>query len=82
MYSYVLVCFVGTNIFPCGSVKDPIRNRIHRIRMFLGLPDPEPFVRDMYLAPDPSLFLSVLSGLKNAYKIKISQKIFSKKLNY
>ncbi len=27
--------------------------RIHRIRMFLGLPDPDPLVRGMY--PDPDL---------------------------
>ncbi len=30
-----------------------IRIRIHRIHMFLGLPDPDPFVRSM--DPDPSI---------------------------
>jgi hypothetical protein len=29
------------------------RSRIHRIRMFLGLPDPDPLVRGM--DPDPSI---------------------------
>jgi hypothetical protein len=33
-----------------------IRIQIHRIRMFLGLPDPDPLVRGADPAPDPSLF--------------------------
>jgi hypothetical protein len=33
------------------------RIRIHRIHMFLGLPDPDPFVRGMDLDPDPSVIM-------------------------
>jgi hypothetical protein len=33
------------------------RIRIHRIHMFLGLPDPDPFVRGMDPDPDPSLIM-------------------------
>jgi hypothetical protein len=33
-----------------------IRIRIRCIRLFLGHPDPDPLVRDMDPAPDPSLF--------------------------
>jgi hypothetical protein len=33
-----------------------IRIRIHRIHMFLGLPDPDPFVRGV--DPDPDPFIS------------------------
>ena len=29
--------------------------RIHRIHMFLGLPDPDPLVRGMVPDPDPAL---------------------------
>jgi hypothetical protein len=32
-----------------------IRIQIHRIHMFLGLPDPDPLVRDMDPDPDPAL---------------------------
>jgi hypothetical protein len=32
------------------------RNRIRRIRMFLGLPEPDPLVRGTDSAPDPSHF--------------------------
>jgi hypothetical protein len=32
-----------------------IRFRIHRIHMFLGLPDPDPLVRGMDPDPDPSI---------------------------
>jgi hypothetical protein len=40
-------------IFPVLGIQ--IRIRIHRIRMFLGLPDPDPLIRGMDSAPDPSL---------------------------
>jgi hypothetical protein len=33
-----------------------IRNWIRRIRMFLGLTDPDPLVRGTDPAPDPSFF--------------------------
>jgi hypothetical protein len=47
-----------------------------RIRMFLGLPDPNPLVRGMDPAPDLSLFLiQVFSGL-------ILTQNFSKQLNF
>jgi hypothetical protein len=49
---------VRTYIFKVLGIR--IRNRI---RMFLGLPDPEPLVRgtdpDPDLAPDPSLFSKI-----------------------
>jgi hypothetical protein len=32
-----------------------LRNQIRRIYMFLGLPDPDPLVRDTDQAPDPSI---------------------------
>jgi hypothetical protein len=32
-----------------------LRIRIHRIHMFLGLPDPDPLVRGMDPNPDPAL---------------------------
>ena len=34
---------------------DPNPDRIHRIHMFLGLPDPDPLVRGMDPDPDPAL---------------------------
>ncbi len=34
-----------------------IRIQIHRIHMFLGLPDPDPLVRGMDLDPDPSIIM-------------------------
>ncbi len=37
---------------PPSSVADSIRIRIHRIHMFSGLLDPDPFVRGM--DPDPA----------------------------
>ena len=46
----------------CELYETVLENRI-RIRMFLGLPDPDPLVSGS--DPDPSLFLiNVLSGLK------------------
>ncbi len=33
------------------------RIRIHRIHMFLGLPDPDPLVRGMDPDPDPSIIM-------------------------
>jgi hypothetical protein len=33
------------------------RIRIHRIHMFLGLPDPDPLVRCMDPDPDPSIIM-------------------------
>ncbi len=46
---------VLTNVERFGTV---LGIRIHRTRMFLGLPDPDPLVRGMDPAPDPepSLF--------------------------
>ncbi len=35
--------------------KPVFRIRIHRIHMFLGLPDPDPSVRSMDPGPDPSI---------------------------
>ncbi len=42
-----------------SSVADPDSNpgRIHRIHMFLGLPDPDPLVRGMDPDPDPSIIM-------------------------
>jgi hypothetical protein len=34
--------------------------RIHRIHMFLGLPDPDPLVRGMEPDPDPAPDLSII----------------------
>jgi hypothetical protein len=34
-----------------------LRIRIHRIHMFLGLPDPDPLVRGMDPHPDPSIIM-------------------------
>jgi hypothetical protein len=34
-----------------------LRIRIHRIHMFLGLPDPNPLVRGVDLDPDPSIIM-------------------------
>jgi hypothetical protein len=42
---------VGTKLLPVLR----IRIRIHRIHMFLGLPDPDPLVRGMDRDPDPLL---------------------------
>jgi hypothetical protein len=43
-------CESGTLHTECLPV---LRNRIRRIHMFLGLPDPDPLVRDT--DPDPSI---------------------------
>ncbi len=52
-----------------------------RIRIFLGLQDPDPLVRGT--DPDPSLLLiKVLSGLKYCLQNKILTQNFSKKLNF
>jgi hypothetical protein len=40
-------------VWPCAVLR--IRIRIHRIRMFLGLLDPDPLVRDMDPDSDPSI---------------------------
>ncbi len=37
--------------------KAVLRIRIHRIHMFLGLPDPDPLVRCMEPDPDPSIIM-------------------------
>jgi hypothetical protein len=37
--------------------KAVFRIRINRIHMFLGLPDPNPFVRGMDPDPDPSVIM-------------------------
>jgi hypothetical protein len=39
---------------PCQAV---LRIRIHRIHMFLGLPDPDPLVRGMDPDPDPYIIM-------------------------
>jgi hypothetical protein len=39
------------------ALKAVLRIRIHRIHMFLGLPDPDPLVRGMDLDPDPSIIM-------------------------
>jgi hypothetical protein len=49
---------------------------IRRIRMFMGLPNPDPLVRGT--DPDPP-FSYLLSGLKNCLQNKISTQNFSKK---
>jgi hypothetical protein len=36
-----------------SSVADPNPDPVHRIHMFLGLPDPDPLVRGMDPDPDP-----------------------------
>ncbi len=41
-----------TQVYPVLGIRILNRIRIRRIRMFLGLPDPDPLVRGM----DPSLF--------------------------
>jgi hypothetical protein len=52
--------------------------RIRRILMFVGLPDPDPFVRGP--DPDPSPFLiDVLSGLKECLQNRILTQNFRKK---
>jgi hypothetical protein len=60
-----------------------IRGQI-RICMFLGLPDPDPLVRDVDPAQDtdPSLFIKVLSGLKYCLQNKILTQNFSQTLNF
>ncbi len=46
------VLSVDVQVFP------PVfRIRIHRIHMFLGLPDPDPLVRGMNPDPDPSIIM-------------------------
>ncbi len=40
---------------PKTSFKPVFRSRIHRIHMFLGLPDPDPLVEGMDPDPDPSI---------------------------
>ncbi len=60
----------------------PTRNRI---RMFLGLPDPDPFVRGMDPdpAPSPSLFPWMCwADWNNAWQNRILTHNFSKKLNF
>jgi hypothetical protein len=44
---------------PRGSenLRPVFRSRIHRIHMFLGLPDPDPLVRGMDPDPDPSIIM-------------------------
>jgi hypothetical protein len=34
-----------------------LRIRIHRMHMFLGLPDPDPLVRGMDADPDPAIIM-------------------------
>ncbi len=36
-----------------------LRIRIHRIHMFLGLPDPDPLARGMDPDPDPSIIKKI-----------------------
>jgi hypothetical protein len=44
------------NLQHCFLAKKAVlRIRIHRIHMFLGLPDPDPLVRGM--DPDPSIIM-------------------------
>jgi hypothetical protein len=50
----------GSSFLQCRGIRIRNRIRIRRIRMFLGLPDPDPLVRgtvpDPNPVPDPSLF--------------------------
>ncbi len=60
-----------------------IRNRIwiRRIRMFLGLPDPDPLVGGMDPDLDPYFFLKMCGAdWINACKTKFQHKILAKKL--
>ncbi len=50
------------------------------IRIFLGLPDPDPSVRGM--DPDPSLFSKVVNGLNQCSQNNVFTQNFSKKLNF
>jgi hypothetical protein len=75
-----MACFVVLEAYPVGEslpwgpkmnyftrfccVLDPDLIRIHRIHMFLGLPDPDPLVRGMDPAPDPDCS----SSCKNSKK--------------
>ncbi len=45
------------NHFKLRSILPVFPIRIHRIHMFLGLPDPDPFVRGMDPDPDPSVIM-------------------------
>jgi hypothetical protein len=48
--------FIGKKTLVVFLASRPVfRIRIHRIHMFLGLPDPDPFVRGM--DPDPSVIM-------------------------
>jgi hypothetical protein len=42
-----------------------IRIRIHRIHMFLGLPDPDPIVRGMDPDPDPNPSIMISSSINS-----------------
>jgi hypothetical protein len=53
--SYQRTCRFSLNIKRILSTSVPDRIRIHRIHMYLGLPDPDPFVRGM--DPDPSVIM-------------------------
>ncbi len=57
--------YIYRNFFsyiPCQNVRTSVGEQVRRIRMFLGLPDPDPVVRDADSDPnpapaqDPSLF--------------------------
>ncbi len=73
----------------CGLLESVlgIRNRVCRIRMFLGLLDPDPLVRgtdpdpalDLALDPTPDPYLVLINAdWNNACKIKCFKKIFEK----
>ncbi len=69
--------------FPVLRLESVLGIRIRSIRMFLGLPDPDPLV--IGVDPDPSLspfLINVLSGLKECLQYNILIQNFSKKFNF
>ncbi len=56
---FILHCFICRPTVSKDAAirtrKPVFRIRIHRIHMFLGLPDPDPLVRGMDPNPDPAL---------------------------
>ncbi len=51
----LMATVLAEHAFVLWLLQPVLRIRIHRIHMFLGLPDPDPLVRGMDPDPDPSL---------------------------